>query len=100
MNTDSTNLHERTANHLVYEFEDGKLNVYEIDALLDESATFSDNGKLQLNPDRLSLLSLFAHTLKTHVKFIGYLKNVLTDNRWQAIRHTITIHLRKKLVSS
>jgi len=90
-----SNLRERTAKLIVDSFElDGQWDLHEITPLLDDVATLSDNGKLRLNPNRLPFLSLVAYTLKTYAKLIGYPENVLSDNRWQAFRQTITIRHR------
>ena len=90
-----SNLRERTAKLLVDKFEfDGQWNLHEIIPLLDDIATLSDNGKLKLNPNRLPFLSLVAYMLKTYAKLIDYPENVLSDNRWQAFRQTITIRHR------
>lgn len=92
-----SNLRERTAKLLVDKFDvEGQWQLHQLSPLLDEISNLSENGKLKLNPNRLPFLPLLAYTLKTYATQIGYEKQVLSDNRWQAfcrsvkIRHRIT----------
>jgi len=90
-----SSLRERTAKLIVDEFEvEGEWKFHELSPLMDEMATLSGNGKLNLIPNRLPFLSLLAYTLKTYAKLIEYSEEVLSDNRWQAFRQTINIRHR------
>jgi len=63
---------------------------------LDETARLSENGQLKLDVNRLPFLPLVAYTLKTYARQVGFEKEVLSDNRWNAfsestrIRHRVT----------
>jgi hypothetical protein len=95
--TSLSNLREVAAKLLVDDFDlSGEWKLHEVFPLLDESARLSKNGKLDLEPNRISFLSLVAYTLKTFAKQVGFEEEVLSDNRWEAfcqstqIRHRIT----------
>lgn len=92
-----SDLREVAAKLLVDDFDlSGEWKLYEIFPLLDESARLDNNGKLDLQPNRIPFLSLVAYTLKTFAKQVGFEKEVLSDSRWGAfcqsiqIRHRIT----------
>ena len=92
-----SNLRETVVKIIVDEFDlSGEWKFYEIYPLLDETARLTEKGQLKREVNRLPFLSLVAYTLKTYAKQVGYDKEILSDNRWNAfcestkIRHRIT----------
>lgn len=95
--TSLSGLREVTTKLLIDDFDlSGEWKLHEIFPLLDESARLGKNGNLDLEPNRIPFLSLVAYTLKTFAKQVGFEKEILSDNRWEAfcrstqIRHRIT----------
>ncbi|MFZ3078866.1 MAG: hypothetical protein WA109_04195 [Bellilinea sp.] len=90
-----SNLRETTIKLLVDEFNlSGKWKFHELYPLMDETARLTENGQVKLDLNRLPFLPLVAYTLKTYAKQVGFEREVLSDNRWEAFCETIKIRHR------
>lgn len=88
-------LRETTAKLLIDEFEINEVwKIHELYPLMDETTRLSENGELKLDPNRLPFVPLVAYTLKTYARLIGFDREVLSDNGWNAFRETIKVRNR------
>lgn len=72
----------------------GELDPHEIYPLMDESAKITGNGNLSLDPNRTSLKSMLAYTIKKYAELIELDEELLSDHRWDAFCKSITIRHR------
>jgi len=72
----------------------GKWDLHEIYPLMDESARISGNGNLSLDPNRTSLISMLAYTIKKYAQLIDLDEELLSDHRWESFCKSITIRHR------
>ena len=70
------------------------MKIHELYPLMDETTRLSENGELKLDPNRLPFVPLVAYTLKTYARLIGFDREVLSDNGWNAFRETIKVRNR------
>ena len=72
----------------------GQLDLHEIYPLMDESARITGNGYISLDPNKTSLKSMLAYTIKKYAELVELDEELLSDHRWESYRKSINIRHR------